>query len=47
MIANLGMEPTPDADGILYEVGCIIKTKSKDQEVWLIVLMSHSISGSF
>lgn len=47
MIANLGMEPTPDADGILYEVACSIRTESKDQEVWLIVLMSHSISGNF
>lgn len=38
MIANLGMEPTPDAAGVLYEVACIIKTESKDQEAWLSCL---------
>lgn len=38
MIANLGMEPTLDADGVLYEVAYIIKTEPKDQEVWLSYL---------
>lgn len=38
MIANLGMEPILDADGVLYEVACIIKTEPRDQEVWLSCL---------
>lgn len=34
-MANLGAEPIPDADSVLYDVACIIITESKDQEVWL------------
>lgn len=34
MIANLGMEPTLDADGVLYEiVAYIIKNRAKDQRI--------------
>lgn len=38
MLANLGVEPTPDADGVLYGVAWIVIIESKDQEVCLSCL---------